>query len=230
VRLRGLRRLASAVMRHASRTLPPDRASWGKAMDHEFHHIDDDLEALRWALGCAAASYVERGGVVGWARSRPARLVLALLIARQTVSMLFAPALWAACRLHDPGLARFLGGFTPGDDYRRFIPLLQATPWWVYGLWIVAAGFFLVSAWHLLSGERAAFHLFAFAWALGSLGNWVAGSLPAYKAAFSFPEPLFSRDCVVPAVTTVVPLLIAGALWAHWRRSLAADRPTGEAF
>jgi hypothetical protein len=31
-------------------------------MKNEIHHIEDDLEALRWAAGCVIASYVERGG------------------------------------------------------------------------------------------------------------------------------------------------------------------------
>jgi len=57
-----LRRLASALMKHALRILPPARASWGDAMKHELHHIEGDLEALRWATGCVIASYIERGG------------------------------------------------------------------------------------------------------------------------------------------------------------------------
>ena len=57
-----LRRLASTLIRHAARVLPPARSQWGEAMKNEIHHIDDDLEALSWAAGCVVASYVERGG------------------------------------------------------------------------------------------------------------------------------------------------------------------------
>lgn len=197
-------------------------------MDHELQNIDDDLEALTWAAGCVVASYVERGRVMDVVRTRPARVLLTLLIAREVLSMLFATALAAAYRLRYLRLAEFLGGFTPGDDYRRFIPLLEATPWWVHGLWVAAAFLFLLSAWHLSRDDRAAFHLFALAWALGSVGSWVTASLPAYKGAFAFPEPLFTRDYVIPVVTAVVPVLIAGALWAHVRCSRADDMAGGE--
>jgi|HubBroStandDraft_4_1064222.scaffolds.fasta_scaffold216385_2 hypothetical protein len=62
-----------------------------------------------------------------------ARVLLTLLIASQVLSMLFATVLTAAYRLHYLGVAAFLDGFTPGDDYRRFIPLMDATPWWIHG-------------------------------------------------------------------------------------------------
>jgi hypothetical protein len=38
--------------------------------------------------------------------------------------------LWGACKLHALGVTRLLGARTEGDDYRRFIPLMDATPAW----------------------------------------------------------------------------------------------------
>ena len=141
--------------------------------------------------------------------------------------MLFATALTAAYRLRYLGVAAFLGGFTPGDDYRRFIPLMDATPWWVHGLWVGAAVLFVASAEQFLRKRRAAFPLFAMAWVLGSAGDLISRSMPAYGQAFSFPVPMFTRDYLIPALTAIAPVFIAAALWAHGRCSLAHGSSQG---
>ena len=216
-----LRRTAFALMAHAAEILPPARSSWAEAMDHELHHIEGDLEALTWAAGCVLASYVERSKVMNLLHTWYVRGFLTLLILGEVLNMLFATVLTAAYRLHYVRVATFLGAFTPGDDYRRFIPLMDATSWWLDGLWVAAAVLFFASGWQLLRNSRAAFLLFAAAWVLGTVGNLIAQSSPAYRVAFSFPEPLFTRDYLIPAATALVPVLIAAALWAHGRCSLA---------
>jgi hypothetical protein len=215
------RRIALALMGHAARVLPSARAPWAEAMQHEIHHIENDLEALMWAAGCVLAGYVERSRVMSVLNSDLARALLALLIGCEAFSMLFATVLTAAWRLHDLEDAAFLGAFTPGDDYRRFIPLMNATPWWIHALWVSAAVLFVVSALQLLRQRRAAFPLFAAAWVLGTAGNLISLSMPAYKEAFSFPAPMFMRDYFIPALTALVPVFIAAALWAHSRCSPA---------
>src|SRR5208283_4084054 len=107
-------------------------------------------------------------------------------------------------------------------DYHRFIPLMDATPWWLHGLWIAAAVLFFASAWQLLRNRASAFLLFAVAWVLGTVGDLISHSLPAYRQVFSFPEPLFTRDVLIPAATMIVPVLIGAALWAHGRCSPAS--------
>jgi hypothetical protein len=215
-----LRRLASALTVHAASILPPARFDWGEAMKHELHHIDGDLEALTWAAGCVVASYVERSKVTDLIHTWYARVVLTLLIVGQVLSMLFATALTVAYRLHYLGVAAFLGGFTPGDDYRRFIPLMDATPWWIHGFWVSASVLFFASAWRLLRRSQAAFTLFAAAWVLGTVGNLISQSMPAYREAFAFPAPMFTRDYLIPAATALVPVLVAAGVWAHGRCSL----------
>jgi hypothetical protein len=224
------RRIALALMEHAAHVLPSARSKWAEAMRHEIHHIENNREALTWAGGCVLASYVERSRVMsvmnwGWARA-----ALVLSIGCEALSMLFATALTVASRLHYLGGAAFLGTFTPGDDYRRFIPLMDATPWWIHALWVTAAVLFLACAVQLLRKRRAAFFLFAAAWVLGAVGNLISQSIPAYREAFSFPAPLFLRDYFIPAVTALVPVLIAFALWAHSRYSFAGggsqDQPS----
>jgi hypothetical protein len=218
-----LRRTAFALMAHAAAILPVERSSWAEAMNHELQHIEGDLESLTWAVGCVLASYVERSKVMNLIHTWYARGFLMLLILGQVLSMLFATALTAAYRLHYLGVATFLGAFTPGDDYRRFIPLIGATSWWLHGLWVAAAVLFFASGWQLLRNRTAAFPLFAAAWVLGTVGNLISQSMPAYREAFSFAAPLFTRDYVIPAATALVPVLIAAALWAHSRCSLANE-------
>lgn len=128
-----LRRFAFALMAHAAAILPPARSPWAEAMKHEIHHIEGDLKALTWSVGCVLASYVERSKVMNMIHMWYARGLLALLIVEQALSFLFVTALTLAYRLHYPEVAKSLGGFTPGDDYRRFVPLMDTTPWWLQG-------------------------------------------------------------------------------------------------
>ncbi len=211
------RRIADVLMRHAAGVLPSTRAMWAAAMKHELDHIGSDLDAIVWAVGCVLAGYVERSRVNDLLQIRYARAVVAFLIGTQVVSMLFATVLTVAYRLHYVQIAGFLGGVTPGGDYHRFIPLMKEMPWWVHGLWLLSSLLFGVSAWRLVENRRSAFLLFASAWLLGMLGDFVSQTMPAYREAFSFRTPVVMRDDVIPAASLLLPILIALALWAHGR-------------
>ncbi len=54
-----LRRLAYGLIRFAAWLLPKNRADWARSMHSELHHLENDFEALIWALGCAVASLKE---------------------------------------------------------------------------------------------------------------------------------------------------------------------------
>lgn len=215
-----IRRFATRLVAHAARVL--GRSSWGEAMKSELAHIDGDFEALRWAIGCVIASYVERTRVMDLLRTPAARAFLALAIFTQVLAFLFATVLTLAVRFNEVRLATFLGTFTPGDDYRRFIPLIDATPWWIHALWVTASALFLVSAIALILDRSAAFGAFAAAWVLGSIGNWISESMPVYRRTFSFPAPSAMRDVIIPAATAIVPALTAIALWVSASRRRAA--------
>lgn len=218
-----IRRLAIRLVAHAARVY--GGSPWGAAMQNELEHIEGDLDALRWAIGCVVASWVERTRVMDVLRAPAARAVLALVIFTQVAAFLFATALTLAVRGGHLRLAAFLGSFTPGDDYRRFIPLMDATPWWIHTLWVAASAIFLVSAIALIRGRGAAFGAFAAAWLLGSLGNWISESMPEHRRTFSFPAPSTMRDVIIPAITAIVPALAAIALWVSAsRRHTAAGR------
>lgn len=51
------RRWAVALVRHAASIMPDAQTPWADAMRRELDYIGDDPAALRWALGCVAASY-----------------------------------------------------------------------------------------------------------------------------------------------------------------------------
>ena len=54
------RRFAVKLARHAAWVLPGARSPWADAMRRELDYLEDDAAALRWALGCVAASYKTR--------------------------------------------------------------------------------------------------------------------------------------------------------------------------
>lgn len=150
--------------------------------------------------------------------TRAARLVLVLPVIFLSVQEFFAPVLTLAYRLHDTGAAKMMGGFTPGGDYRRFIPVMDATPLALQVLWAAAGVLFLVSAWLLLRNNRATFQFFLCALALSLIGSLFAHTLPAYREAFSFSPPNFRRDVLMPAAQMVLPFLVAAVLWRMTRR------------
>jgi hypothetical protein len=56
-----LRRIASALIAHAKKTMPSSRSEWAQAMECELQYLESDLNALMWAGGCVIASYTARG-------------------------------------------------------------------------------------------------------------------------------------------------------------------------
>lgn len=215
------RRLAVILMQHAARVLPEAHSPWGDAMRNELDHIESDRQALTWAFGCLIAGYVERVNSVSVIHKWYTRIFLALLIGTQVLAFLFATVLTAAYRTGHLQVASFMGSFTPGDDYHRFIPLMDATPWWIHVMWVSASVLFFACAWQLFRQRRAAFLLFAIAWILGTAGNLIGQTLPEYRQTFSFSTPLFTRDYLVPAATALLPVLIAAAVWVHGRCLMA---------
>ena len=53
-------RMALVLMRLAARLLPPARADWARAMLGEIYHMNQDTQALVWAVSCITASLTMR--------------------------------------------------------------------------------------------------------------------------------------------------------------------------
>jgi hypothetical protein len=191
-------------------------------MVEELDHVESDREALIWAAGCLLAGLRERIKAMDVLQSRAARLLLAVPILFLTVRELFAPALTLAYFSRNTAVAQALGAQTPGDDYRRFIPLMEATPLWLQAVWVASGLLFLASAALLVFRRRSAFPVFVSALALDILGTLVEQSLPAYRETFSFATPNPMRDVVIPAAQLAIPLAIAALLWLMSRRAPAA--------
>jgi hypothetical protein len=84
-----VRRLAVRLAAHAEKALPRSRVDWASAMRNEIHHISGNHAALKWALGCVFASYIERLRTMNVSNPRISRWVLVL-----EMLFCFAPLTW----------------------------------------------------------------------------------------------------------------------------------------
>ncbi len=222
------RRCAQTLVGWAMRLLPRAQSVWGEAMGREVDHIASDGAAFAWALGALRTAVAARTGA--FLGTRSVGIALALLALAQALSMVFAPLLTVAWRLHWLSLVRLLGGRLPGDDYRRFIPLLNATPLWQLALWGLAGIMFFTVAWRLLAKRDHAFALCAAAVVLvyASAGagwldrQWHPALAVTYACAFHFARPSLRRDVLLPAAAQMLTLGLLAAL--GWRENLARNQ------
>ncbi len=208
------RRAAQVLMRHAARVVPPDKLNWGEAMLNELQAIDDDRVALRWALGCVIAGYWERTNAM--LPSWYARSALACLIALLALREFFAPLLIFAYRTQNLGLAHFLGLRTAGDDYRRLIPVMDATPGWLPLLWVAAGVLFLMALWRMLRRMDGAVVLFFLAFALDLAGAVMAKFIERSTGVIVTPS-LIAR-----AAGEILMLSTGFVLWRMTQKGTAA--------
>jgi hypothetical protein len=211
------RRLAEALVRAAARAAPPDRSEWGTAMLAEMDHVPGDGQALVWAAGCLIAALRLQLQVAEFGRGPAARALLALLIAVQVARALFAPAMVLSWRLGATGVTAALGGQTAGDDYRRFIPLMQAAPHSMLAAALASAVLFMFAAVTIRRGRSTALVLFLIALGL-DMASTVLGDLSpqmraARAAAFAFPDHNLRRDVLVPIAGVLYPVALTLGLW-----------------
>src|SRR5258708_37469607 len=105
------------------------------------------------------------------------------MIGFEVVQALFAPMMVVSYRLGDIGVTGTLGGLTPGDDYRRFIPLMDTANELPLSLWSVSGILFIAAAWQLVRTRRAAFGLFALAYVLSRIRSGGGTLVLAYLDA-----------------------------------------------
>jgi len=182
------RRIARALVRHAAHVMPQGAMHWGQAMQNECEAVENDQEALRWSVGCVLAGYWERSNAM--LQTWYARAALACLIALLALREFFAPLLIFAWRMQYLGLAHFLGLRTAGDDYRRLIPVMNATPSWLPVLWVASGLFFLVALWRMLRRQSGSTALFFLAFGLDLVGLWAARSIQASTGVIITPNPV----------------------------------------
>jgi hypothetical protein len=208
------RRAAQLLMAHAARVVPPGKLNWGEAMLNELQAIDDDRVALRWAVGCVIAGYWERTNAM--LQTWYVRSAMACLIALLALREFFAPLLIFAYRSQNLELAHFLGLRTAGDDYRRLIPVMDATPVWLPLLWVAAGMFFLMALWRMLRRMDGAVALFFLAFVLDLVGAVTAKSIESSTGIVVTPNPM------IRAAGEILMLACGFVLWRMTQKSAPA--------
>jgi hypothetical protein len=198
--------LAEAVVRHAARILPRRRAVWAAAMREEICHISDDHEALRWSLGCLRTGYTERMRLLRLLDFVIVRLGIAFWVALQAWSGVFDGVFVLSYKLHALGITQYLGLRTEGDDYRRFIPLMNEMAVWKPVGSLLASALYLAAMVQVLRRRRSATGLF-FAGLGLSVGLWVQTVVtPGFVRAFSSAH--VRRDTLLYLITALLGMLL----------------------
>ncbi len=133
------RRVADILGRHTRGLAPASRHGWAEAMNNELAHVPGDWAALRWAGGCLLVALGERILSLALLDVAAVRVIGALLIGFRAFAAVFATALTLAYRSNALVSVERLGAMTPGDDYTRLVPLIEAVPLWLHSLWMLVA-------------------------------------------------------------------------------------------
>ncbi len=221
------RRMSRMLVSHARIVLPESRAFWANGMMNELAHIDDDGAALSWAMGGVMTAYLERASEVFG--SGPVRGLMVLPLLFEVMQSVFAQTMTLAWRMGATGVLGVMGAQTPGDDYHRFIPLLQLVPDWYVAAGFAAGALVLASAVQLVRRRRSAVVLFVVGIVVGILAESLVQRVPGYSDAarqvFVFKDVRTMRDMVIPMTEMLIPGFIGVSLWLATR----GTRPRVEA-
>ena len=133
------------------------------------------------------------------------RCAIAFWVALQALSGIFDGIFVLSYKFHALGTTQFLGLRTEGDDYRRFIPLMNGTPVWGPVVSLLASAFYLAALVQVLRRRRSATGLF-FAGLVLSAGLWVETlATPAVQA---FSPAHLKRDALLYVITALLGLLL----------------------
>lgn len=191
------RRLAQSLLYRSALLLPAGRSSWAAAMCAETQHIDDEREALKWALGSMRAALAERLRAARAQRMPTIQSLAVLWIVMFILSSAFNVSIALATRLRFERMASAMGRLIDGFHYDRFVPLADAMPTGLYVLMGLVVVLFAVSLSLSLRRSSATFAVFCSAVGL-SLGAWLYQlGIPAYVQAMSSQHRLRSGICFV---------------------------------
>ena len=213
----GARRMASALVRGAAHVVPSSHGRWATAMLHEVAHIDSDSKALRWAVGCVYASCLERVRSVYLLDSRTVRVTATLLASFRVLDVGMPTLLTLALHTRSAAAAS-IGRLTPGDDYRRLAPLLEAIPVWLHAVILLAVLLYVMAAGAMWRRSSMA----ALFWSLAVLAEQSA-SLAAKPIVAAVGVVAVQHPSILAAVLLpiVMPLLSAMAACSGSRAARA---------
>jgi hypothetical protein len=201
--------LALQFADQAWRILPAGQRHWAEAMRNELDYLTEDRQALAWASGCLRAGIMERLQSMHVPDSRAVRILISLPLALLTLNDVFATALTAAYRMGALGIARQLGLMTPGDDYKRLIPLMENIPLWLHALPTAAAALYGITIVRLIANVRVSWIPVACAIVL-ELAAQILGR-PVLESIGVRANPNPSEIAVI--LPLVLPVLLALYLW-----------------
>jgi hypothetical protein len=120
------RRLANRLVSGASTVLPRSEIEWGRGMSAEVHSIEDDGDALRWALGCLRTASLLRIGSFLTQHTVP-RVLLAVYLLTWCVMPAWLTAMILAYRRGDSAELTELASRTNIGDAQLFVALFDAS-------------------------------------------------------------------------------------------------------
>lgn len=112
-------------------------------MRHEIEHIRSDREALRWALGCVRASYLQRMASWNVVQTAAIRWLMAILIVSWASNGVLAARLFCV-KMAETCQSPLHGG---GADV--FFPELKIFPAWSLALAVIASALYVIAAYCL---------------------------------------------------------------------------------
>lgn len=197
----------------AAYATPPELQRWAEAMRQETAHVPDDRAALRWAMGCLRAATVERLRRVYLLDVPGVAIAGSLVGAFRAFDVMLPTALTLAYRLRSIGIAERMGRVTPGDNYQRFIPLMDVLPAWLLALPVVAGGCYVMAIVLLLRRQRTAWLALLLGVGIERITT-IAGRPIAASVGVVIAPPSMLADVLLPIV---LPLLLAVAAWSGSR-------------
>jgi hypothetical protein len=182
-------------------------------MLHETAYAATDAEAVRWAVGCLYAACVERARSL-YLLDNAAIRIAATLLASFRVLDVGMPTLLTLAHRARVAAATSLGGLTPGDDYERLVPLMDAIPLWLHGMVLSAVMLYALAA-AATWGRRSMAGVF---WCTAIVAEQSA-SVAARPILADVGVVVVQHPSVLAAVLLpiVMPILFAIASWSGSR-------------
>jgi hypothetical protein len=194
-------------------------------MRAEAQHIEDDREALRFAIGSLYAGYAERLRTIAARKVFSIHSLAVLWIIMFIVSGIFNVGIVLATRLRYEGIASAMGSVMQGFRYHQFVTLADAMPVGLFVLMASAVVLFAASLTLSLRRRPGAFGVFCSAAGL-SLGIWLYElGIPAYLQAMSTQHLWRNGICFVLTAGVLSAARFSAAMSRRPVQRLGAGRP-----
>jgi hypothetical protein len=194
-------------------------------MRAEAQHIENDREALRFAIGGLYAGYAERLRMFAARKVFSIHSLAVLWIIMFMVSGIFNVGIVLATRLRYESIASTMGAVMQGFRYHQFVILADAIPVGLFVLMVLAVVLFAASLTLSLRRRPAAFGAFCSAVGL-SLGIWLYElGIPAYLHATSTQHLWRNGICFVLTAGVLIAARFSAAIPSRPAQRFGTGRP-----